>query len=74
MYRKICASRETFKQYGVVECWSFETEVIMKSFPRHVERIIEPQPVVEGAGVKLKRSIGTQTLGLPRSVPAAGPL
>jgi redox-sensitive bicupin YhaK (pirin superfamily) len=34
----------------------------MKSLPRHIERIIEPQPVVEGAGVKLKRSIGTQTL------------
>src|SRR5919198_6099229 len=25
-------------------------------------RIIEPQPVVEGAGVRLKRSIGTRTL------------
>src|SRR5262245_57419067 len=29
---------------------------------RKVERIIEPQPVVEGAGVRLKRSIGTKTL------------
>jgi redox-sensitive bicupin YhaK (pirin superfamily) len=29
---------------------------------RRVERIIEPQPVVEGAGVRLKRSIGTRTL------------
>jgi redox-sensitive bicupin YhaK (pirin superfamily) len=45
-----------------VECSSFEKEVIMKSLSRHVERIIEPQAVVEGAGVKLKRSIGTQTL------------
>jgi redox-sensitive bicupin YhaK (pirin superfamily) len=34
----------------------------MKSLPRRVERIIEPQAVVEGAGVRLKRSIGTQTL------------
>jgi len=29
---------------------------------RKVENVIEPQPVVEGAGVKLKRSIGTRTL------------
>jgi redox-sensitive bicupin YhaK (pirin superfamily) len=29
---------------------------------RKVEQIIEPQPVVEGAGVRLKRSIGTRTL------------
>jgi redox-sensitive bicupin YhaK (pirin superfamily) len=35
---------------------------IMKSLPRRIERIIEPQAVVEGAGVRLKRSIGTQTL------------
>lgn len=34
----------------------------MKSLPRRIEKIIEPQAVVEGAGVKLKRSIGTQTL------------
>jgi redox-sensitive bicupin YhaK (pirin superfamily) len=34
----------------------------MKSLPRRVEKIIEPQAVVEGAGVRLKRSIGTQTL------------
>ena len=34
----------------------------MKPAPRRIEKIIEPQPVVEGAGVKLKRSIGTQTL------------
>ena len=29
---------------------------------RKIERIIEPQPVVEGAGVRLKRSIATRTL------------
>ena len=34
----------------------------MKSVRRGIEMIIEPQPVVEGAGVRLKRSIGTQTL------------
>jgi len=34
----------------------------MKSLPRKVEDIIEPQPVIEGAGVRLKRSIGTRTL------------
>jgi quercetin 2,3-dioxygenase len=34
----------------------------MKPVPRRIEKIIEPQPVVEGAGVKLKRSIGTQAL------------
>src|SRR5262245_40859249 len=34
----------------------------MDSIQRTVEEIIEPQPVVEGAGVRLKRSIGTRTL------------
>jgi redox-sensitive bicupin YhaK (pirin superfamily) len=34
----------------------------MKSSQRRVEKIIEPQAVVEGAGVRLRRSIGTQTL------------
>jgi redox-sensitive bicupin YhaK (pirin superfamily) len=29
---------------------------------RKVEKIVEPQPVIEGAGVRLKRSIGTRTL------------
>ena len=34
----------------------------MESQPRRVERIIEPQTVLEGAGVSLKRSIATRTL------------
>jgi len=34
----------------------------MKSLPRNIETIIEPEPVTEGAGVRLKRSIGTQRL------------
>ncbi len=34
----------------------------MKSLPRKIETIIEPEPVVEGAGVRLKRSIATQRL------------
>jgi redox-sensitive bicupin YhaK (pirin superfamily) len=34
----------------------------MKSLPRKIETIIEPQPVIEGAGVRLKRSIATQQL------------
>ncbi len=34
----------------------------MSSMQRKIERVIEPQPVVEGAGVRLKRSIGTRTL------------
>jgi quercetin 2,3-dioxygenase len=34
----------------------------MSSKPRRILRIIEPQAVVEGAGVRLKRSIGTRTL------------
>jgi len=34
----------------------------MDSLPRTIEKIIEPQPVVEGAGVRLKRSIATRTL------------
>ena len=34
----------------------------MQSLPRKIEKIIEPQPVTEGAGVRLKRSMGTDTL------------
>jgi redox-sensitive bicupin YhaK (pirin superfamily) len=34
----------------------------MKGIPRKVANIIIPQPVVEGAGVRLKRSIATRTL------------
>jgi redox-sensitive bicupin YhaK (pirin superfamily) len=34
----------------------------MRSFPRKIKQIIEPRPVTEGAGVRLKRSIGTQSL------------
>jgi redox-sensitive bicupin YhaK (pirin superfamily) len=45
-----------------LERWNFEKETIVKSLPRRIAKIIEPQAVVEGAGVKLKRSIGTQTL------------
>ena len=34
----------------------------MNQIQRKVTNIIEPQPVVEGAGVRLRRSIGTRTL------------
>ncbi|MBI3607538.1 MAG: pirin family protein [Nitrospirae bacterium] len=34
----------------------------MTSSPRTIETIITPEPVVEGAGVRLKRSLGTRTL------------
>jgi hypothetical protein len=34
----------------------------MNGDPRKIANIIEPQAVVEGAGVRLKRSIGTRTL------------
>lgn len=34
----------------------------MKSLPRQIQQVIEPEPVVEGAGVRLKRSIGTETM------------
>jgi quercetin 2,3-dioxygenase len=34
----------------------------METTLRKIAKIIEPQPVVEGAGVRLKRSIGTRTL------------
>ena len=34
----------------------------MKNTLRKIEQIMEPQAVVEGAGVRLKRSIGTRTL------------
>jgi quercetin 2,3-dioxygenase len=34
----------------------------MRSFPKTIKQIVEPRPVTEGAGVRLKRSIGTQSL------------
>lgn len=34
----------------------------MKLLQREVAKIIEPQPAVEGAGVRLNRSIGTRTV------------
>ena len=34
----------------------------MKSLPRNINTIIEPEPVIEGAGVHLRRSIATRTL------------
>jgi hypothetical protein len=34
----------------------------MDTDPRSIARLIEPQPVIEGAGVRLKRSIGTRVL------------
>jgi redox-sensitive bicupin YhaK (pirin superfamily) len=34
----------------------------MNQIQRKVANIIEPQPVIEGAGVRLRRSIGTRTL------------
>lgn len=34
----------------------------MKTLPRKIEKIIKPEPVTEGAGVRLKRSIGTERL------------
>jgi len=34
----------------------------LREQPRTVERVITPQPVIEGAGVRLKRSIATPTL------------
>jgi quercetin 2,3-dioxygenase len=34
----------------------------MKATSRKIAKVIEPQAVVEGAGVRLKRSIGTRTL------------
>ena len=34
----------------------------MDGTTRKISKIIEPQAVVEGAGVRLKRSIGTHTL------------
>ena len=37
-------------------------ERAMHTSPRRVTKIIEPEPVVEGAGVRLRRSIATPTL------------
>ena len=34
----------------------------METTTRKIAKVIEPQPVIEGAGVRLKRSIGTSTL------------
>ena len=35
----------------------------MSTVARRIIQIIEPEPVIEGAGVRLQRSIGTPTLG-----------
>src|SRR5437899_7430820 len=37
-------------------------EDAVKSLPRQIKKIITPEPVTEGAGVRLKRSIGTERL------------
>jgi len=37
-------------------------EDAVKSLPRQIKKVIEPEPVTEGAGVRLKRSIGTERL------------
>jgi redox-sensitive bicupin YhaK (pirin superfamily) len=37
-------------------------EKLLNPIQRKVVDVVEPQPVVEGAGVRLKRSIGTRTL------------
>ena len=34
----------------------------MSALPRPVARVVTPEPVVEGAGVRLRRSLGTRTL------------
>jgi hypothetical protein len=34
----------------------------MTPIPRKIERVIEPEPVIEGAGVRLKRSIGSRQM------------
>lgn len=34
----------------------------MQALPRTIQQIVEPESVMEGAGVKLQRSIGTRTL------------
>ena len=36
----------------------------MSALARMVQQVIEPQSVLEGAGVRLNRSIGTQRLSL----------
>ena len=36
----------------------------MNTSPRRIQKIVEPQEVLEGAGVRLRRSIGTRTLNL----------
>jgi hypothetical protein len=41
----------------------------MSQSSRPVARVVTPEPVVEGAGVRLRRSLGTRTLDSPR--PAA---
>jgi redox-sensitive bicupin YhaK (pirin superfamily) len=48
---------------NVSEAWVIESGgQIMDGTTRKISEIIEPQAVVEGAGVRLKRSIGTHTL------------
>jgi redox-sensitive bicupin YhaK (pirin superfamily) len=45
----------------VIVAWS-PKEKVMDLQPRKVTEIVEPQTVLEGAGVRLKRSIATRTL------------
>jgi hypothetical protein len=40
----------------------------MSQSSRPVTRVVTPEPVVEGAGVRLRRSLGTRTLD--RSAPS----
>jgi quercetin 2,3-dioxygenase len=35
---------------------------VMKPIARKIETVVEPEPVLEGAGVRVRRSIGTRTL------------
>jgi redox-sensitive bicupin YhaK (pirin superfamily) len=50
---------QSSNRYFTTEAQSSQS---METTARKIAKIIEPQPVVEGAGVRLKRSIGTRTL------------
>ncbi len=43
---------------------------VMSESSRAVVNVVRPEPVVEGAGVRLRRSLGHEDARLPRSVPA----
>lgn len=61
-FLRACATATFAESSSCASSMSALQQLNMKSQQRTVSRVIVPQPVVEGAGVRLKRSIGTHAL------------